>query len=150
MLVAPDGRDRAKGAGLTILGDVAQGTGPVAYEGRVPIGPDMDAGELYAALRGALARAKGDRYLGILNGIDPDVWNPATDEALAVPTAAAALLALRQQQVIAEETGGGAATTQDDAGRFLRALASELGVAPNCVASTVSAPMRSRTTPYLA
>ncbi|HET7830687.1 MAG TPA: glycogen/starch synthase [Candidatus Limnocylindrales bacterium] len=33
----------------------------------------------------AALRAKGDRYLGILNGIDPDVWNPATDEALAVP-----------------------------------------------------------------
>ncbi len=35
-------------------------------------------------LDGAL-RAKGDRYLGILNGIDPDVWNPATDAALAAP-----------------------------------------------------------------
>ncbi len=33
-------------------------------------------------LDGAL-RAKGDRYLGILNGIDPDVWDPATDAALA-------------------------------------------------------------------
>ena len=33
-------------------------------------------------LDGAL-RAKGDRFLGILNGIDPDVWDPATDAALA-------------------------------------------------------------------
>jgi starch synthase len=33
-------------------------------------------------LDGAL-RAKGDRFLGILNGIDPDTWNPATDPALA-------------------------------------------------------------------
>jgi starch synthase len=40
--------------------------------------------EFGMGLDGAL-RAKGDRYLGILNGIDPDVWNPATDEALAVP-----------------------------------------------------------------
>jgi starch synthase len=27
-------------------------------------------------------RAKGDRFLGILNGLDTDLWNPATDEAL--------------------------------------------------------------------
>ncbi|HEY5630225.1 MAG TPA: glycogen/starch synthase [Candidatus Limnocylindrales bacterium] len=33
-------------------------------------------------LDGAL-RAKGDRFFGILNGIDPDVWDPATDAALA-------------------------------------------------------------------
>ncbi len=32
-------------------------------------------------------RALGDRYLGILNGIDPDVWNPATDGTLAAPYA---------------------------------------------------------------
>ena len=33
-------------------------------------------------LDGAL-RAKGNRFLGILNGVDPDSWNPATDPALA-------------------------------------------------------------------
>jgi starch synthase len=37
-------------------------------------------------LDGAL-RAMGDRYFGILNGIDPDVWDPATDPALAAPYA---------------------------------------------------------------
>ncbi len=35
-------------------------------------------------LDGAL-RAKGDRFIGILNGIDPSVWDPATDPALAAP-----------------------------------------------------------------
>ena len=46
--------------------------------------------EFGMGLDGALL-AKGDRYLGILNGIDPDVWNPATDAALAVPYDAASL-----------------------------------------------------------
>ncbi len=32
-----------------------------------------------------LFRAMGDRFSGILNGIDPDVWDPATDTALAAP-----------------------------------------------------------------
>jgi starch synthase len=35
-------------------------------------------------LDGALL-ARGDRFGGILNGIDPDTWNPATDPALAAP-----------------------------------------------------------------
>jgi starch synthase len=30
-------------------------------------------------------RALGDRFIGILNGIDPRVWDPATDPALAAP-----------------------------------------------------------------
>ncbi len=30
-------------------------------------------------------RALGDRFFGILNGIDPDVWDPSTDRALAAP-----------------------------------------------------------------
>ena len=30
-----------------------------------------------------LLRAKGDRFLGILNGLDTDLWDPATDPALA-------------------------------------------------------------------
>jgi starch synthase len=41
-------------------------------------------------LDGAL-RAKGNRFLGILNGIDPDVWDPAHDPALAAPFAREAL-----------------------------------------------------------
>jgi starch synthase len=33
-------------------------------------------------------RAKGDRYLGILNGLDSTVWDPATDADLAAPYSA--------------------------------------------------------------
>ena len=33
----------------------------------------------------AALRAKGDRFFGILNGLDPHVWDPAADAALARP-----------------------------------------------------------------
>jgi starch synthase len=46
--------------------------------------------ELGFGLDGAL-RAKGDRYLGILNGLDTELWNPATDPDLAAPFSAADL-----------------------------------------------------------
>ena len=36
----------------------------------------------YGAGMDAALRARGDRYLGILNGIDTDLWNPATDTDL--------------------------------------------------------------------
>ncbi len=41
-------------------------------------------------LDGHLA-ARGDRFSGILNGLDQDVWDPATDAALAAPYDAAGL-----------------------------------------------------------
>ena len=34
-------------------------------------------------------RARGDRFFGILNGLDTDLWNPATDAAIAAPYARA-------------------------------------------------------------
>lgn len=41
--------------------------------------PEMGMG-LDSALR-----ARGDRFIGILNGLDTDLWDPATDETLAAP-----------------------------------------------------------------
>ncbi|HEV8490348.1 MAG TPA: glycogen/starch synthase [Candidatus Limnocylindrales bacterium] len=54
-------------------------------------------------LEGVL-RAKGDRFFGILNGLDTTVWNPATDRDLATPYSAADL-------------GGKAANRRDLLGR---------------------------------
>jgi starch synthase len=77
----PFGGDNADGIDLLLTAieraDLANTVSPgYAHESLTP--------EFGMGLDGALA-AKGDRYIGILNGIDPDVWNPATDEALAVP-----------------------------------------------------------------
>jgi starch synthase len=49
---------------------------------RESLEPDLAFG-----LDGVL-RAKGDRYLGILNGLDTTVWDPATDRDLAAPFSA--------------------------------------------------------------
>ncbi len=46
--------------------------------------------EYGAGLDDAL-RARGDRYIGIINGIDTDLWNPATDPSLVAPYDAADL-----------------------------------------------------------
>ena len=46
--------------------------------------------EYGAGLDDAL-RDRGDRYIGIINGIDTDLWNPATDPTLAAPYDAADL-----------------------------------------------------------
>jgi starch synthase len=52
---------------------------------RESLGPELGFG-----LDGTL-RAKGDRYLGILNGLDTTVWDPATDADLAATYSAADL-----------------------------------------------------------
>jgi len=39
----------------------------------------------YGAGLGEVLRARGGRYLGIINGIDTTLWDPATDPALAAP-----------------------------------------------------------------
>jgi starch synthase len=49
---------------------------------REALGPEQGHG-LDDALRAT--RADGDRFLGILNGLDPDLWDPAADTALAAP-----------------------------------------------------------------
>jgi starch synthase len=40
--------------------------------------------EFGMGLEGAL-RARGDRFIGILNGLDTDLWDPATDEDIPAP-----------------------------------------------------------------
>ncbi len=43
----------------------------------------------YGAGLDGILRARGDRYIGIINGIDTGLWNPATDPTLAAPYDAA-------------------------------------------------------------
>jgi starch synthase len=70
-----DGLDLLK-AGIT-RADLANTVSP-GYA-REALTPEFGFG-----LEGVLA-AKGDRFLGILNGIDTELWDPARDAALAAP-----------------------------------------------------------------
>ena len=81
--LGPDVRIDAPGTGLDLLGAAIE---------RAELVNTVSPGFAAEALRpeygmgldGAL-RAKGDRFIGILNGVDTEVWNPATDTALAAP-----------------------------------------------------------------
>ncbi len=69
---APDGVDLLREA--VVRADIVNTVSPTyAAESRTP--------EYGAGLDDVL-RARGDTYLGILNGIDPRLWDPATDDAL--------------------------------------------------------------------
>jgi starch synthase len=85
--LAPGDGVIARGAdGLDLLGagiersDLVNTVSPTYA--RESLGPELGFG-LDATLR-----AKGDRYLGILNGLDTTVWDPATDADLAAPFSA--------------------------------------------------------------
>ncbi|MEO7118264.1 MAG: glycogen/starch synthase [Candidatus Limnocylindrales bacterium] len=73
-------RDPGFAMGLDLLREAIRAAGIVntvsptyAVESRTPE---------YGAGLDAVLRGRGDEYLGIMNGIDPDVWDPATDAAL--------------------------------------------------------------------
>jgi starch synthase len=50
----------------------------------------------YGAGLDVVLRGRGDRYLGIINGIDTELWDPAHDAALVAPYTAADLAPKRQ------------------------------------------------------
>ena len=80
--IAPgDGVVATRATGLDLLGD-----GIERAEMVNTVSPTYAAESLTAAFGfglETLLRAKGDRYLGILNGLDTTVWDPATDRDLA-------------------------------------------------------------------
>jgi starch synthase len=53
-----------------------------------------------------LLRHRSDKLSGILNGIDTDVWNPATDSALAVPYRSGRLAAKRANKAALQQRLG--------------------------------------------
>lgn len=73
LLVQPDGIDllRASIEHAELANTVSPGFAAEAITPAFGMGLDR------------VLRALGSRFLGILNGIDPDVWDPATDAALA-------------------------------------------------------------------
>ena len=68
-----DGLDllRAGIAGSELVNTVSPGFAAEALTPEFGMGLDADL------------RRKGDRFFGILNGLDTDLWDPATDAALA-------------------------------------------------------------------
>jgi starch synthase len=88
-LVPGDGMADSDGAGIDLLG-----AGIERVEMANTVSPGYARESLTPALGfgldGAL-RAKGDRYVGILNGLDTAVWDPATDADLAATYSADAL-----------------------------------------------------------
>jgi len=88
-LAPGDGIVEADAAGIDLL---ASGVGLAGIVNTVSPGYARESltPALGFGLDGAL-RAKGDRYLGILNGLDTEVWNPATDADLAATYSAADL-----------------------------------------------------------
>ena len=62
--------------GAVVLSDLASTVSP-SYANEVSHDPDLGFG-----MDGVL-RAKGDRFVGILNGADYDEWNPAKDQLIA-------------------------------------------------------------------
>lgn len=79
-LIGPRGRHYEWWGGINPL------SGAIALADRIVAVSPHHASEITTTAGGfgldAVLRARGDRVLGILNGIDTDVWNPTTDTTL--------------------------------------------------------------------